>query len=59
MKTTRSEDGSGYYIINPLQPNIEITCPMCGFDIDLWTDENVTECELCGYRPFNHERMIN
>jgi len=58
MKATDSEDRLGY-LINHLQPHIEITCPMCGFDIDLWTDEDVTECDVCGFRPFNHEEMTN
>ncbi len=45
--------------INTIPIPIEITCPRCGFDIELWADENETVCKLCGYTPFSHERIIN
>lgn len=27
-----------------------ITCPKCGEDVELWTDEEETQCIFCGYR---------
>jgi len=38
---------------------LPLTCPICGFDIDIWSDESETECKLCGYTPFNHEKVMN
>ncbi|NOY64347.1 MAG: hypothetical protein GXO97_02955 [Nitrospirae bacterium] len=37
----------------------EITCPQCGAEIEMWSDEEETRCRLCGYVVFNHERYIN
>ena len=38
---------------------LDITCPYCGADIEIWSDENETACRLCGYCVFNHERLVN
>jgi len=38
---------------------LEITCPFCGGEISLWSDELETVCKLCGYAVFNHERYVN
>ncbi len=27
---------------------IEITCPYCGMEIEIWSDESEIECKLCG-----------
>ncbi len=37
----------------------EVTCPRCGADIEIWSDEEVTSCSACGYRVFNHERIVS
>ncbi|NOX19944.1 MAG: hypothetical protein GXO99_01595 [Nitrospirae bacterium] len=37
----------------------EVTCPQCGAEIEIWSDEDQTACRLCGYVVFNHERYIN
>ncbi len=38
---------------------LELTCPRCGSEIDLWNDEGETMCRLCGFLVFEHERVIN
>lgn len=35
-----------------------ITCPRCGVDVELWTDEEETQCIFCGYRIFRSERIL-
>ncbi len=37
----------------------EVTCPQCGAEIEIWSDEEQTHCRLCGYVVYNHERYIN
>ncbi|GAB4406957.1 MAG: hypothetical protein OHK0032_02130 [Thermodesulfovibrionales bacterium] len=36
-----------------------ITCPKCGEDIELWSDEEETQCIFCGYRVFKNEGLTN
>jgi len=36
-----------------------ITCPVCGFEIALWSDEEETKCRFCGYKIFHKERIIH
>lgn len=36
-----------------------ITCPKCGFDIELWSDEEQTACVLCGHRVFKREATVH
>ncbi len=36
-----------------------ITCPECGEDVELWSDEEETLCHFCGYRVFKNERVTN
>jgi DNA-directed RNA polymerase subunit RPC12/RpoP len=38
---------------------MELTCPRCGGEIELWSDEGETICGLCGYLVFDHERFTN
>jgi DNA-directed RNA polymerase subunit RPC12/RpoP len=36
----------------------DITCPVCGFDVDLWTcDEAI--CHICGYKIFQKEKTTH
>lgn len=37
----------------------EITCPVCGFEVAVWTDEEETRCRICGYKIFQKERIIH
>lgn len=36
-----------------------ITCPKCGEDVELWTDEEDTQCIFCGYRVFRSQKIPN
>ena len=35
------------------------TCPKCGGEIGLWSEESETLCIFCEYRVFEHERTIH
>ncbi len=37
----------------------ETTCPVCGFEVSLWSYEEETKCRICGYRIFLKERIIH
>ena len=36
-----------------------ICCPLCGADIELWSDELLTRCLFCGHNVFKKERIIH
>lgn len=36
-----------------------MTCPDCGYEIELWSGEAVTACLYCGYRLFRKELTIH
>lgn len=36
-----------------------ITCPKCGFDMEIWTDEQETRCMNCGHRFFSRESTVH
>jgi ribosomal protein S27AE len=33
----------------------EVTCPRCGSEIELWSDEEASDCGLCGYEVVKGE----
>lgn len=37
----------------------EMTCPVCGYAVELWTDEDETRCYVCGYKIFQKEKTIH
>lgn len=37
----------------------EMTCPVCGHEVELWTDEDETKCYICGYKIFQKEKTIH
>jgi hypothetical protein len=38
---------------------LTITCPVCGFEIPLWTwDEEETMCYICGFKAFKKGAII-
>lgn len=43
---------------HPSLPEI-ITCPRCGFDMELWTNERETRCLNCGHRFFRRESTVH
>ncbi len=42
-----------------LNLSAEITCPICGFEVDIWTHEEETLCHICGYKFFQKEKIIH
>jgi DNA-directed RNA polymerase subunit RPC12/RpoP len=36
-----------------------ITCPKCGEEIELWSDEEETACLFCGHRAFKKEMTLH
>lgn len=38
---------------------VELTCPICGHEVDLWTYEDETRCFACGYKLFKNEGIIH
>lgn len=36
-----------------------VTCPVCGEDIEIWSERAVASCEYCNYRVFKKERIIH
>ena len=36
-----------------------ITCPKCGGEIELWSDEYLTVCLFCGHKAFKKEDIIH
>ncbi|NTU42969.1 MAG: hypothetical protein HGA78_07940 [Nitrospirales bacterium] len=38
----------------------EMTCPVCGFEVDLWSDSaDATRCHICGFRFFQKEMLVH
>lgn len=36
-----------------------VTCPICGFEIEVWTEEEETICFVCGFKVFKKEAIIH
>jgi len=36
-----------------------ITCPKCGGEIELWSNEYLTACFFCGHKVFKKENIIH
>lgn len=36
-----------------------LTCPECGEDIEIWTDDEETRCLFCGFHLFRKEALIH
>ena len=36
-----------------------ITCPKCGGEIELWSDEYLTLCFFCGHKAFKKENILH
>lgn len=41
------------------QPPDFITCPKCGWYIELWTDTEDTSCLFCGFEAFQNSRTVH
>jgi len=47
MRDRRLEERPGCSVKTSPVP-MEITCPHCGVEIEIWSDETEVECKLCG-----------
>ena len=45
--------------VRSAQLQTEVTCPHCGFEIEIWSGEDKTMCKVCGYGVFKHEDITN
>lgn len=36
-----------------------ITCPKCGGEVELWSDEYLTFCHYCGHKIFKKENILH
>ncbi|BCB97012.1 hypothetical protein JZK55_19340 [Dissulfurispira thermophila] len=45
--------------VNDITFPTEITCPVCGYEVELWTDGDETRCYICGYKIFPNEGIIH
>jgi DNA-directed RNA polymerase subunit RPC12/RpoP len=59
MQDKKVEQDSTCLQVHQMSFPMELTCPRCGGEIELWSDEGETICGLCGYLVFGHERFIN
>ena len=37
----------------------EVTCPQCGMDIEIWSDETEISCKSCGANLHSQENQIH
>lgn len=38
---------------------VDVTCPVCGFGIELWNGPGETICLICGFSVFKHEKTTH
>ncbi len=57
MEGTRNK-GDVQDVLCPAVPEF-ITCPACGLDMELWSEEEETRCYYCGYRFFRREMTVH
>lgn len=43
----------------PVSFPMELTCPICGYEVDLWSYEEETRCYVCGYKIFKNEGIVH
>jgi hypothetical protein len=36
-----------------------VTCPNCGFEIELWSEDEETRCLFCGHKVFKREATVH
>jgi hypothetical protein len=52
-------EGTKHYNFLPVSFPIEMTCPVCGHEVDLWSYEDETKCFVCGYKIFKNESIVH
>jgi len=56
MKDRRFNERPACSVLSAPFP-VAVTCPQCGHEIELWSDEEETLCRICRYTVFRHERI--
>jgi DNA-directed RNA polymerase subunit RPC12/RpoP len=59
MKENSKKKAKKKYSVRVMSLEELISCPQCGFDIELWSEELLTRCLSCGYYVFRKERIIH
>jgi rRNA maturation endonuclease Nob1 len=54
----KSKEKSPCSLKNAALPDF-ITCPKCGDEIEIWTDEDETACASCGHKVFKKESTVH
>lgn len=54
MKENRMHEKPACSVISAPVP-VEIECPYCNVEIEMWSDETEIECKRCGKRVQNRE----
>lgn len=58
MKNRRLEDKPACSIKTLPVPG-EVTCPHCGMEIEVWSDETDIDCRLCGKLVQNNQTNLS
>jgi DNA-directed RNA polymerase subunit RPC12/RpoP len=60
MRQNPSQRKSEYTLVTPFDqlPQIMTTCPRCGGEIELWSQEEETTCLFCGYSLFERQKKM-
>ncbi len=53
----RKKSPSGVRLASVL--DLVTTCPRCGGEVGLWSEESETLCDFCQYRVFEKEKTIH
>jgi hypothetical protein len=56
MKENRLEKKPACSVTTAPVPG-EVTCPHCGLEIEIWSDETEASCKLCGFLVSNITRF--
>ncbi len=50
----------GSYVVKLRQDEQVITCPACGWEMELWSaGDDETRCAYCGHRFFRRETTVH
>jgi ribosomal protein S27E len=58
MKEKRLQDKPACVVKSAPVP-MEVKCPHCGMEIEIWSDETELKCAMCGFIVYNHEGMTH
>ncbi len=61
MRQNGSPRNKAYTLVAPADnlPELMTTCPRCGGEIELWSQEEETVCIFCEYKIFERENTMH